>query len=153
MKDIYKTISEAFGPVTCAFVIDSVQQMIPWLITMFFVILCDLVAGIRRSFLMGEEVRFSRAWRRSMGKTITYFSFVIMVVMINVSSGKSMDIDIYACLFVCLLEICSIISNFLKPKGYNINFAGVLKYLCGKFFNINGDDVNNMVIKHRKNKR
>lgn len=146
-KDIYKTASETFGPIAGTFVIDSLKQMTPWLITMFFVVLCDLIAGIRRSMLMGEHVRFSRAWRRTMGKAVTYFSFVVMVVMINIASGNNMNIDIYACLFVCFLEICSIISNILKPKGYNFNFIGALGFLCKKAFKIDKEDIQSVITK------
>ena len=149
-RGIYKTASETFGPIAGAFVMDSLKQMTPWLITIFFVVLCDLIAGIRRSVLMKEPVRFSRAWRRTMGKAVTYFSFVVMVVMINIASGNSMKIDIYACLFVCFLELCSIVSNILKPKGYNLNFIAALSFLCKKAFKIDKEDVQSVITKSKQ---
>lgn len=66
---------------------------------------------------MGEHVRFSRAWRATMGKMVTYFSFVIMVVMINEASGGRYNIDIFACLSVCFIEDVLLYRIFLSQKG------------------------------------
>lgn len=149
-KAIHQIASGAFASVAGNFVIDSLQMMIPWLITMFCVILCDLITGVRKSKLMGEYVRFSRACRATMGKMVTYFSFVVMVVMINKSAGDSMRIDTYACLFVCFIEGCSIISNILKPKGYNFNLSAAIGVFARKIFSVGKEDINNIISKEEK---
>lgn len=99
---------------------------------------------------MGEYVRFSRACRATMGKMVTYFSFVVMVVMINKSAGDSMRIDTYACLFVCFIEGCSIISNILKPKGYNFNLSAAIGVFARKIFSVGKEDINNIISKEEK---
>ena len=68
------------------FLQESIGHIIPWVIVAFCVIVCDLVVGIRKSLLMNEEVRFSSACRRTLGKMVSYFMFVIMVAVIDVAS-------------------------------------------------------------------
>lgn len=152
-KTIYKTASETFGPIASGFVIDSLEQMIPWLITMFFVVICDLITGVRKSLLMDETVRFSRAWRQTIGKAVTYFSFVVMAEMVNIAAGKTMQIDIYACLLVCAIEGGSILSNILKPKGYNLDLAGIIKLFCKKTMSIENEDLKDIIKRQTENEK
>lgn len=130
-----------FVAVGTQFVLDSIQHMIPWLIVSLAVIVCDLVCGIRQSYLMKEEVRFSRAMRRTMGKIVTYFSFVVCVVLVNDASGASYKIDMWACLFVCFVELCSIISNLLRPKGIDFNVVKVVAIFLSNAFKVDKEDV------------
>lgn len=140
-------VSGSFGTIFGSFIADSLVGVIPWLIAMFFVILCDLATGVRKSILMGEHVRFSRACRNTMGKAVTYFSFVVMVVMINIAAGGSIHIDTYACLFVCFIEGCSIISNILKPKGYDFNLIAAIGVLLKKVFSLEKSDTAEIITK------
>ena len=149
-KTIHQAVAGVFAPIAGSFVIDSLQLMIPWLIAMLCVIICDLVTGVRKSMLMGEHVRFSRAWRATMGKMVTYFSFVVMVVMVNRAAGGSFHIDTYACLFVCFIEGCSIISNILKPKGYNLNLSKAISLFCKKVFSVDKEDMESIVTKDKE---
>lgn len=149
-KAIHQAVAGIFAPIAGSFVIDSLQMMIPWLIAMFCVIICDLVTGVRKSLLMSEHVRFSRAWRATMGKMVTYFSFVVMVVMVQRASGVTVRIDTYACLFVCFIEGCSIFSNILKPKGYNLNLAAAIALFSKKVFSVDKEDVNDILNKEEK---
>ena len=146
-KAIHQAVAGVFAPIAGSFVIDSLQMMIPWLIAMFCVIICDLVTGVRKSLLTHEHVRFSRVWRATMGKTVTYFSFVVMVVMIQKASEMSVRIDTYACLFVCFIEGCSIISNILKPKGYNFNLAAAIGAFAKKVFSVEKEDMKDVITK------
>lgn len=151
-KAIHQATAGIFAPIAGSFVIDSLQMMIPWLIAMFCVIICDLVTGVRKSLLMGEHVRFSRAWRATMGKMVTYFSFVVMVVMIQKASGMDVRIDTYSCLFVCFIEGCSIISNILKPKGYNFNLAAAIGVFAKKVFSVEGEELKDVITKEEEKK-
>lgn len=120
-RQIINGVTGGFAVIASRFIQESIGHMIPWLIVSGAVILCDLVFGIRKSLLLNEEVRFSSAIRRTMGKMVTYFSFVVMVAMIDVAAGGDKQIDKYACLLVCFIEGISIVGNLLKPKGYNVN--------------------------------
>lgn len=133
VKDtITQGVSSGFAAVATAFIQESLSHMVPWLIVSCAVILCDLAFGLRKSMLMKEEIRISRAFRRTMGKMVTYFSFVCMVCMINVAAGNDYAIDKWACLLVCGIEFLSIISNILKPKGYSLNVKVLVAALLGK---------------------
>ena len=66
-----------------------------------------------------------------MGKMATYFAFVCMVCMVEVAAG-GYGIDKWACLLVCFIEFCSIVSNILKPKGYTFNVKKLFALLAGK---------------------
>lgn len=95
---ITQSIPGGFSVIASGFIMESLEHMIPWLIVSFSVVVCDLAFGIRKSLLMKENVRFSTAIRRTMGKMVTYFAFVCMVVMINilrVTSGTSTFIPVF----------------------------------------------------------
>lgn len=147
---ITQSIPGGFAVIASSFIIQSLEHMIPWLIVSFSVIICDLAFGVRKSLLMNEEVRFSGAIRRTMGKMVTYFAFVCMVVMINIASGDKWNIDIYSCLFVCFIEFCSIVSNILKPKGYDFNVLKALGIFCKKVFNVDKEDVSEIITKDKE---
>lgn len=121
--------------------------MIPWLVVTFCVILCDLVVGVRKSLILGEEVRFSSACRRSIGKTVSYYTFVVMAAVIDVAANGGGMIDKWACLMVCFIEGCSIISNILKPKGYNINLVKMIAVIFSKKFDVAKQDVEEIIEK------
>ena len=118
------TVQGSFAGIASAFITQTLSHMIPWLMASAAVILCDLAFGVRKSMLIGDEVRFSRAIRNTMGKMVTYFAFVCMVCMICVASGEQYQIDIWACLLICFIEGCSIIGNILRPKGIDFNLIG-----------------------------
>ena len=147
---VTQSIPGGFAVIASSFIMQSLEHMIPWLIVSFSVIICDLAFGVRKSLLMNEEVRFSGAIRRTMGKMVTYFAFVCMVVMINIASGDEWNIDIYSCLFVCFIEFCSIISNILKPKGYDFNVLKALGIFCKKVFNVDKEDVSEIITKDKE---
>lgn len=147
---VTQSIPGGFAVIASSFIMQSLEHMIPWLIVSFSVIICDLAFGVRKSLLMNEEVRFSGAIRRTMGKMVTYFAFVCMVVMINIASGDKWNIDIYSCLFVCFIEFCSIASNILKPKGYDFNVLKALGIFCKKVFNVDKEDVSEIITKDKE---
>lgn len=141
-------ISSAEGGITsilAAFLQESVGHMIPWLVVSASVIICDLVVGIRKSLIMGEEVRFSTACRRTMGKMVSYFMFVIMVAAIDVAAHGGGHIDKWACLAVCLIEFSSIMSNILKPKGYDFNLVKLISVVFGKKFDVDKKDIEEII--------
>lgn len=146
---ITQSIPGGFSVIASSFIAQSLEHMIPWLIVSFSVIICDLAFGVRKSLLMNEEVRFSGAIRRTMGKTVTYFAFVCMVVMINIASGDKWNIDIYSCLLICFIEFCSIISNILKPKGYDFDILKALGLFGKKVFNVDKEDISDIITKDK----
>lgn len=148
-----QSVPGGFAAIASAFIIETLEHMIPWLIASFAVIICDLAFGIRKSLLMGEDVEFSRAIRATMGKMVTYFAFVCMVVMINIASGNKWNIDVYSCLLVCFIEFCSIISNILIPKGYDFNMIKALGLFGKKVLDVDKEDISEIITKDKEEKK
>lgn len=146
-RQIINGVTGGFAVIASQFIQESIGHMIPWLIVSGAVILCDLVFGIRKSLLLNEEVRFSSACRRTMSKCITYFSFVMMVTMIDVAAGNNGQIDKYACLFVCFIEGISIIGNLLKPKGISIDIIKTISLITSKKLKVDKNDIENCIKK------
>ena len=136
-----------YSVILAGFLQESIGQIIPWIIVAFVVILCDLVVGIRKSLLMGEDVRFSSACRRTLGKCITYFMVVIMGAVIDVAAHGGGEIEKWACLIICIIECASILSNILKPKGYDVNFAKLIAVVFGKRFDVAKKDIEEIIEK------
>ena len=139
-----------YSLIFATFLQESIGHMIPWLVVSFFVIICDLVVGIRKCLLMGEEVRFSSACRRTMGKMLSYFMFVIMVAVIDVAANGGGVIDKWACLAVCLIEFSSIMSNILKPKGYDVNLVKMIAVVFSKKFDVAKKDIEEIIEKEEE---
>lgn len=148
-KGIYDTVSKAFS-LMGIFIMDCIEDMLPWLVAMFSVIITDLITGCRKSILMGEKVRFSRAFRATMGKMVTYFSFIVMMVFIEHASDGVHNIDKWAILFVIFIELCSIISNMLRPKGYDFDVIGALSVLGKKLLSLDKEDTKDIIKKRKK---
>lgn len=145
-KSIVNTGTEGmYSVILAGFLQESIGHIIPWLIVAFAVILCDLVVGIRKCLLMGEKVRFSSACRRTLGKCVSYFMFVIMVAVIDVAAHGGGEIDKWACLIVCLIEFSSIMSNILKPKGYDFNLTKLVAVIFGKKFDVKKEDIEEII--------
>lgn len=130
-----------YSVIFATFLRESIGHIIPWLIVTACVILCDLVVGLRKSIMMDEEVRFSSACRRTLGKMVSYFMFVIMVAVIDVAAHGGELIDKWACLLVCFIEGCSIINNILKPKGLSLDIKKLIEIIIGKKLDVNLDGV------------
>ena len=149
---ISQGIQGGFVGIASAFVSESLSNMIPWLIVMLMVILTDLAFGIRKSIYRGEEVRFSHAVRATMGKMVTYFAFVVMVCMINTAMGETCAIHKWSCLLVCFIEGCSIIGNYLKPKGVDLNLVGVLRILANKIAKVDKEEIEKIITDEKEGK-
>jgi hypothetical protein len=150
---IYDVAGKAFGVVFAGFIFESLRDIIIWLIVMFSVIMCDLIAALRKNILLGNTVRFSRALRDTMGKMITYFSFVVMAVFINHAYEGKYDFDKWAVLIICSGEFVSILSHILKPMGYDINFSVIVSIALKKLFGLEKDESKGIIVKTRSNKR
>ncbi|MBO5854949.1 MAG: phage holin family protein [Bacteroidales bacterium] len=137
----------AYSVIFATFLQESIGHMIPWLVVAFCVILCDLVVGVRKSLILGEEVRFSSACRRSIGKTVSYFTFVIMAAVVDVAANGGGTIDKWSCLMVCFIEGCSIISNILKPKGISLNLVKMIAVVFSKKFDVAKQDIEEIIEK------
>lgn len=121
-----------FTPLAVSFMQDSIATMLPWLMVMGMVVLCDLAFGVRKSIKLGIHVSVSMAIRETMGKLLVYTSFVILVCMIEVAAKHTLQVAMWSCLLICAIEGCSIIGNLLKPYGIEMSLRNVIKAFANK---------------------
>lgn len=139
--------SSVFTPVAIAFIQDSIIIMLPWLIAMFMVILTDLATGVMKSHKLKIHVSWTTAARETFGKCVVYFSFVMMVAMIDVAASGGAAISKWGCLIVCALEGGSIIGNLFKPYGITLSPKGILKALLKRSPLAIGDEEADEIVK------
>lgn len=121
-----------FTPLAVSFLQDSIATMLPWLMVMGMVVLCDLAFGVRKSIKLGVHVSVSMAIRETMGKLLVYTSFVILVCMIEVAAKHTLQVAMWSCLLICAIEGCSIIGNLLKPYGIEMSLRNVVKAFANR---------------------
>ena len=125
-QSLSNTACGTTASLAAGFLSDILSSMLPWLMAMGMVILCDLAFGIRKSLKLGVHVSWSMAFRETMGKMVTYYAFVLMVCTIEAASRHSFAIAQWSCLFVCGVEGVSIIGNMFKPYGITLSLKGIL---------------------------
>ena len=96
----------------------TVQISFPWLIVMAAVIILDLIVGLKKAVYVGEEVRLSRAVRRTLTKTIGYFWLVFTFGFIDTATKFDLSFTTWGCLIVCAIELSSTASNFLATTFF-----------------------------------
>ena len=129
-------LSGAVATVVSPFV-DGWESIVAWLIVATILILVDLRFGISAAKQRGEQVRISRAARRTINKLVDYICWISVAWVLGGSFGKVFDIPLLAAiimLVVCAVEVSSIFDNFFEARGINKKF-NVFKFLS-KIFKI-----------------
>lgn len=144
-KDIYRNVTMGFGTLLGAFFLESVRHMVIWLIVMFAVVACDLVAKIACLAKTGGKIRLSKGARDTMCKMCTYFSAVMTASIICVALGKEDTMERWVVIFICGIEGLSIAGNLLKMKGYRFDTSAALRLVMGKLFKIDKDDAKEII--------
>lgn len=110
----------------------AVLRMIPYAVPGLFLVVLDLVYGIRAARKREEQVRFSTAIRRSLTKVFLYICWLILATTIAIAFGKSW-LEWGTLGLVYANEGLSIIGNYLETKGIQLSMAGVYRWVI-KFF-------------------
>ena len=127
-------ISGATAAIFSSFV-DGWESLIVWLVVATILILVDLRFGIEAARRKGEQVRTSRAARRTINKLIDYICWISVAWVLGGSFGKVFDIPLLVAiimLVVCAVEVSSIFDNFFEARGINKKF-NVFKFLSKIF--------------------
>ena len=111
---------------------ESISLMIPWLLVMTAVILADLASGVRKSMKLGVRVSPSTAFRETVSKWIVYLAFVLAVCMIDVVANDNINFAKWACLFVVVIEMGSVVSNLLRPYGIIVTPKSLIRWFVRK---------------------
>lgn len=117
-------ISGATATVFSSF-IDGWENLVIWLIVAFVLILADLRFGIEAADKRGENIRSSRAIRRTINKMVDYICWISVAWVLGHSFGEIFGIPLLVAiimLIVCLIEISSIFDNYFEYKGLNKRF-------------------------------
>lgn len=109
----------------------SFERMLPYLIIAGVVILIDLVFGIRAAKRKGDRIRISRAIRRTIGKAVEYFCWVVLASSLAVATGYTF-IETGLMLVVIGVELISIAQNwyfwkFGHKAGVKVDAAKVIE--------------------------
>ena len=89
----------------------SFERMVPYFFICGIVIIIDLVFGIKAAKKRGEEIRISRAIRRTLSKTAEYLCFSVLASSIAVATGIS-AIETGLMLLVIGIELISVGQNW-----------------------------------------
>ena len=106
--------------VAVAFLRDTLNLAFPFLAVAAVVILADLYFGIAAARKRGEEVRISRAIRRTAGKAVEYLSWVILGATMAVAFEWP-PLSKVVIGFAITIELLSIVSNWLFLHGKKIS--------------------------------
>lgn len=94
---------------------NSLERMIPYFFICGIVIILDLWFGVQAAKIRKEEVRISRAFRRTFGKTVEYFAWSVLASSLSVATGYEI-IQTGLMLIVIGIECISIFQNWLTIK-------------------------------------
>lgn len=117
--------------VMTAFLAEVIADMLPFLIVAVIVILVDLIFGIRAARHRKEEVRYSRAFRRTVSKTFEYVCWVTLSSSLAVAFHfPALEWIILGA--VILNEVVSIASNWCEMHGIRIKGLNLPKIIGEK---------------------
>lgn len=105
--------------------IDEIRTLCIWLVVAVVLILVDLRFGINASRTRGEEIRKSRAMRRTINKLVDYICWIALAWVIGGSFGRIFNIPLLAWIImvvVTAIELTSIFDNYFQSKGIQKRF-------------------------------
>ena len=145
---ITAVVSSGIASTAVVFFRQAVIDMIPWMIVAIPLIVLDLNFGIKAARFRGEQIRFSKAFRRTFGKTIEYAAWICFAATATLAFGYKW-IEVVVLGAVILNEVASVIGNYFESKGLKLKWGNILNTLIhffGKKHNVDteGIDVNDM---------
>lgn len=114
--------------------VEGWQQMLWFLILAVILILGDLRFGIAAAKKRGEKIRPSRAVRRSLNKLVDYICWLSIATVVGVNFGSVFGLPLLSVIImavVCIIEMSSIIDNYLEYKGIKqkVNLVKLLAHI------------------------
>ena len=98
--------------------------MVPYALPSLFLIMLDLVYGIKAARYRGDKVRLSTAVRRTVTKTFSYLCWMILASTLAIAFSQNwLEWSVLGLLYVN--ELASIAGNYLETKGLEISWKNV----------------------------
>lgn len=100
--------------------VEGWQQMLWFLLLAIVLIIGDLRFGIAAAKKRGENIRPSRAVRRSLNKLVDYICWLSIATVVGINFGSVFGLPLLSVIImavVCIIEMSSIIDNYLEYKG------------------------------------
>ena len=138
-----RNIIGGFTAAVLAPFVEGWQQMIWFLILAVILIIGDLRFGIAASKKRGENIRPSRAVRRSLNKLVDYICWLSIATVVGVNFGSVFGLPLLSVIImavVCIIEMSSIIDNYLEYKGIKKK-VNVIKLIARIFKRPDFEDV------------
>lgn len=135
--------SSGIAATTVVFFRQAVIDMMPWIIVAIPLIFLDLHFGIKAARWRGEKVRFSKAFRRTFGKTVEYIAWSCFAATATLAFGYKW-IKVVVLLAVFGNELASIIDNYYESKGMKVKWRNILNafiHVFGKKHGYETDEV------------
>lgn len=101
------------------------SHLAPWLLLGLVLVVVDLRFGILASRKRGEQIRSSRAVRRTINKAIDYLSWVTLAELASRTFGVTLGVPVVSMgtLFVIYaIEFNSCVNNYFEYKGIKGRF-------------------------------
>lgn len=99
---------------------DFYGHLAPWLLLGMVLVLVDLRFGLLAAKVRKEQIRPSRAWRRTLNKMVDYLCWVTLAEVCSRTFGVSIGVPVVsmAMLFIIYgIELNSCVNNYLEYKG------------------------------------
>ena len=99
---------------------DFYGHLAPWLLLGMVLVFVELRFGVLAARVRGEEIRPSRAWRRTLNKMVDYLCWVTLAEVCSRTFGITLGTPLVsmAMLFIIYgIELNSCVNNYLEYKG------------------------------------
>lgn len=101
------------------------SHLAPWLVLGLVLVLVDLRYGVLAARVRGEEIRLSRAWRRTINKMIDYLCWVTVAELVSRTFAVSLGAPVVSMTMLFIIygiEISSCVNNYFEYKGVRKRF-------------------------------
>lgn len=101
------------------------SHLAPWLVLGLVLVLVDLRYGVLAARVRGEEIRLSRAWRRTINKMIDYLCWVTVAELMSRTFAVSLGAPVVSMTMLFIIygiEISSCANNYFEYKGVRKRF-------------------------------
>lgn len=113
---------------------DFIEPLKWFMLLALILIIADLRFGISAAKKRGEQIRFSRAGRRTINKTVDYLCWILLAGAIGKAFGIPFDIPILPASVLLVIygfEINSCYGNYFEAHGKKVKI-NIFKYFSKK---------------------